>query len=108
MYFVCRCYSWKYPDQLATDVHIKEILERYQYSKNELDNQVAHVILFEILIDRSVYAHLIVIRILTFPLDYYSFFTVPGDIFMILKRNSFHICLIPHRQSTNRLVSVSD
>lgn len=36
-------------------MQIKELLERYQFSKNELDNQVAHVILFEILIDRLVY-----------------------------------------------------
>ncbi len=50
----CRCYSWKYPDKLATDVDINELLERYQYGTNELDNQVSHVVLFEIIIDRYV------------------------------------------------------
>jgi hypothetical protein len=50
--FQCRCHSWKFPDKLATDVDIKELLERYQYGKNQLDNQVSHIILFEIIIDR--------------------------------------------------------
>ncbi|CAF3826870.1 unnamed protein product [Rotaria sordida] len=47
-----KCHSWKYPDKLATDVDMNELLERYQYGKNDLDNQVSHVILFEIIIDR--------------------------------------------------------
>ncbi|CAF1394768.1 unnamed protein product [Rotaria sp. Silwood1] len=47
-----KCHSWKFPDKLATDVDINELLERYQYGKNDLDNQVSHIILFEIIIDR--------------------------------------------------------
>ncbi|UJR09537.1 hypothetical protein I4U23_013774 [Adineta vaga] len=47
-----KCHSWKYPDKLATDVDIRELLQRYRYGKNEVDNQVAHIILFEIIIDR--------------------------------------------------------
>jgi hypothetical protein len=50
--FKCRCHSWKFPDKFATDVDINELLERYQYGKNELDNQVSHIVLFEIIIDR--------------------------------------------------------
>ena len=49
---MCRCHSWKFPDKLATDVNIKELLERYRHGKNEVDNQVSHIILFEIIIDR--------------------------------------------------------
>ncbi|CAF4645912.1 unnamed protein product [Rotaria sp. Silwood2] len=30
-----KCHSWKFPDKLATDVDINEILERYQYGKND-------------------------------------------------------------------------
>ena len=47
-----RCHSWKFPDRLATDVDIPELLQRYQYGKNEVDNQVSHIVLFEIIIDR--------------------------------------------------------
>ncbi|CAF0955792.1 unnamed protein product [Adineta ricciae] len=47
-----KCHSWKFPDKLATDVNIKELLERYRHGKNEVDNQVSHIILFEIIIDR--------------------------------------------------------
>ena len=50
--FVYRCHSWKYPDKLAIDVDINELLERYQYGKSDLDNQVSHIVLFEIIIDR--------------------------------------------------------
>ncbi|CAF4296621.1 unnamed protein product, partial [Rotaria magnacalcarata] len=46
-----KCHSWKFPDKLATDIDIKELLERYQHGKNELDNQVSHIVLFEIIID---------------------------------------------------------
>ena len=47
-----RCHSWKYPDRLATDVDIAELLHRYQYGKNAVDNQVSHIVLFELIIDR--------------------------------------------------------
>ncbi len=47
-----RCHSWKFPDKIATDIDINEVLQRYQYGKNEIDNQVSHIVLFEIIIDR--------------------------------------------------------
>lgn len=104
----CRCYSWKFPDQLATDVQIKDLLERYQFSKNELDNQVAHVILFEILIDRFVFLSFSSIDPPFIPLDYYSFYMDHGDISMGFKRNSFLNSSILHRLSTKRRASVLD
>jgi hypothetical protein len=50
--YLYRCHSWKFPDKIATDIDIKELLQRYQYGKNETDNQVSHIVLFEIIIDR--------------------------------------------------------
>ncbi|CAF0931311.1 unnamed protein product [Didymodactylos carnosus] len=47
-----KCFSWKFPDKLATDLDMKELLQRYQYGKHEVDNQVTHIVLFEIIIDR--------------------------------------------------------
>ncbi|CAF0975911.1 unnamed protein product [Adineta steineri] len=47
-----KCHSWKFPDKIATDIDMKELLQRYQYGKNEVDNQVSHIVLFEIIIDR--------------------------------------------------------
>ncbi|CAF1299404.1 unnamed protein product [Adineta ricciae] len=47
-----KCHSWKFPDKIATDVDIKELLQRYQHGKNEVDNQVSHIVLFELIIDR--------------------------------------------------------
>ena len=35
---------------------IPELLQRYQYGKNDVDNQVSHIFLFEIIIDRCVSA----------------------------------------------------
>ena len=49
-----RCHSWKFPDKIATDIDIKELLQRYQHGKNEVDNQVSHIVLFELIIDRFV------------------------------------------------------
>ncbi|UJR36580.1 hypothetical protein I4U23_029299 [Adineta vaga] len=47
-----KCHSWKFPDKIATDIDIKELLQRYQHGKHEVDNQVSHIVLFEIIIDR--------------------------------------------------------
>merc|ERR1712226_393679 len=45
--------SWKYPDQLAKDLNILELLNDYQYDPEEVeDNQVTHIVLYEIVIDR--------------------------------------------------------
>lgn len=54
MSLICRCHSWKFPDKIATDIDIAELLQRYQYGKHEVDNQVSHIVLFEVIIDRFV------------------------------------------------------
>lgn len=50
-----RCYSWKYPDKIATDIKLDELLDRYKFGSDEVDNQVAHYSILEIIIDRFVY-----------------------------------------------------
>ncbi|XP_063712795.1 coiled-coil domain-containing protein 157-like [Symsagittifera roscoffensis] len=48
--------SWKYPDQLASDVNILELLSEHDYDANEAeDNQVSHIVMYELVIDRLVY-----------------------------------------------------
>lgn len=56
------CPSWKYPDKLAGDVNIDQLLTQYtEYvtctdsSQDEDAKQVAHVALYELVIDRMVY-----------------------------------------------------
>lgn len=55
------CPSWKYPDQLAGDVNINQLLSQYtsyltdDSSQEEDIKQVAHVALYELVIDRMVY-----------------------------------------------------
>ncbi|CAF0817787.1 unnamed protein product [Brachionus calyciflorus] len=49
---IIKCYSWKSPDKLATELKINELLERYSYGDDEVDNQVAHYSLLELIIDR--------------------------------------------------------
>ena len=44
--------SWKYPDKISTDLDIAELLQRYKYSDDEEEAQVAHIVLMEIVIDR--------------------------------------------------------
>ncbi|XP_078679817.1 coiled-coil domain-containing protein 157-like isoform X2 [Branchiostoma floridae x Branchiostoma belcheri] len=47
--------SWKFPDKISCDINIEELLERFQYSEDQEDqedNQVAHIMLFELVIDR--------------------------------------------------------
>ena len=51
-----RVSSWKYPDKLAADINIPELLQDYIFMPNEAeDNQVAHIIMYELVIDRLVY-----------------------------------------------------
>lgn len=44
--------SWKYPDKIACELDIEELLERYSYSNDEDHCKLSHIILFELLIDR--------------------------------------------------------
>ncbi|XP_066303806.1 coiled-coil domain-containing protein 157-like isoform X2 [Branchiostoma lanceolatum] len=47
--------SWKFPDKISCDINIEELLQRFQYSEEQddmEDNQVAHIMLFELVIDR--------------------------------------------------------
>ncbi|XP_077995567.1 coiled-coil domain-containing protein 157-like [Glandiceps talaboti] len=45
--------SWKYPDKVSCDVNIGELLEEYIYDDaDEEDNQVSHIMMFELTIDR--------------------------------------------------------
>lgn len=44
--------SWKYPDKVACELDIDELLERYSYSSDEDHCKLSHIILFELLIDR--------------------------------------------------------
>ena len=38
--------------QASTDVDIAELLEDFKFCEDEEDNQVAHIMLFELVIDR--------------------------------------------------------
>lgn len=44
--------SWKYPDKIACELDIEELLERYSHSNDEDHCKLSHIILFELLIDR--------------------------------------------------------
>jgi len=44
--------SWKYPDEMSTDVRIAELLETHVYSEDEEERQIAHIVLMELVIDR--------------------------------------------------------
>jgi len=45
--------SWKFPDKLSIDVDIDQLLNGCVYSEeDEEDNAVAHVMLYDLLIDR--------------------------------------------------------
>lgn len=45
--------SWKYPDKLASDVDIADLLEMCEYdAKFEEENKISHLLLLELVIDR--------------------------------------------------------
>ena len=44
--------SWKFPGKKATELDIAEMLDDYSYCKDEESNQLSHIILFELVIDR--------------------------------------------------------
>jgi hypothetical protein len=47
-------YSWKYPDKYANELKMDELLDRYKYGEDQVDNQVAHYSLLELIIDRLI------------------------------------------------------
>ena len=47
-----RSLSWKYPDKIASELNMDELLERYSYSSDNDHCKLSHIILFELLIDR--------------------------------------------------------
>ncbi|NWI62668.1 CC157 protein, partial [Todus mexicanus] len=48
-----RCPSWKFPEKVAGDLDMAELLERYQYRENDPQfSQHSHVVLLELVIDR--------------------------------------------------------
>lgn len=51
--------SWKYPDKVACELDIDELLERYSYSSDEDHCKLSHIILFELLIDRYFFIQII-------------------------------------------------
>lgn len=45
--------SWKFPDKLSWELDTEELLQTYGYAPDETEeNQVAHIALYELLIDR--------------------------------------------------------
>ncbi|XP_076452425.1 uncharacterized protein LOC143288046 [Babylonia areolata] len=47
--------SWKFPDKLSWEIDIEQLLEMYSFDEDEKEeNQVAHIALYELLIDRLV------------------------------------------------------
>ncbi|XP_072164567.1 coiled-coil domain-containing protein 157-like [Diadema setosum] len=46
--------SWKFPDKVSSEVDIEELLQDHAFCEDEEDNQVSHIILFELVIDRMV------------------------------------------------------
>lgn len=49
-----QCTSWKFPDKQASVLDIEDLLDLYSYSDDEEERQVAHIALYELLIDRLV------------------------------------------------------
>ncbi|XP_060064731.1 coiled-coil domain-containing protein 157-like [Ylistrum balloti] len=47
--------SWKFPDKLSCDLDIEDLLDLYSYSDDTEECQVAHIALYELVIDRFVY-----------------------------------------------------
>ncbi|KAK2191714.1 hypothetical protein NP493_47g04026 [Ridgeia piscesae] len=46
--------SWKYPDKTGCDLDLTQLLDTYDYSDDEEDAQLSHVVLLELVIDRLV------------------------------------------------------
>lgn len=48
----CNVMSWKFPDRLACDIDISALMDQYEFSDDTESNQVAHIVLLELVIDR--------------------------------------------------------
>ena len=46
------CTSWKFPDKKSCDLDIEDLLDLYSYSDDAEERQVAHIALYELVIDR--------------------------------------------------------
>jgi len=46
------CTSWKFPDKRALELDIEDLMDLYSYSDDEEERQVAHIALYEMVIDR--------------------------------------------------------
>lgn len=44
--------SWKYPDKSASEIDVVELLDIHNFTNDEESNQVAHIILLELVVDR--------------------------------------------------------
>ncbi|XP_060786639.1 coiled-coil domain-containing protein 157 [Neoarius graeffei] len=45
--------SWKFPDKESCDLDLVQLLEQYDYVEGEEEfNQLSHIVLFELVIDR--------------------------------------------------------
>ncbi len=47
-----RVQSWKFPDKLSAELDIEDLTDTYSFSKDEDFNRLAHIVLFELVIDR--------------------------------------------------------
>ncbi|XP_041348129.1 coiled-coil domain-containing protein 157-like [Gigantopelta aegis] len=50
-----QCPSWKFPDKTSDQLDIEELLEMYSFSQDEEECQVAHIALYDLVIDRMVF-----------------------------------------------------
>ncbi|XP_065054764.1 coiled-coil domain-containing protein 157-like [Rhopilema esculentum] len=48
-------YSWKFPDKLSGELDVKELLSTYTHSSDDDFNRLAHIVLFELVIDRFMF-----------------------------------------------------
>lgn len=46
--------SWKFPDKLSNELDIEDLLKTYSYSNDPDFDRLAHIVLFELVIDRYV------------------------------------------------------
>lgn len=77
--------SWKYPNKYAFDVNCREVIEIYDYdNEDDETNQLTHIILFELLIDRFLF----VIQLSNFLVDKSSSLSNDSTIGLSVKKFS--------------------